>query len=271
MRLSYVMAGLATALIGAGCGGCSTGDSDTPGSRPDGTRSPKARAAYIQGYILSNVKPPGKEVGNVITDARCRPYPKALFVCDVRVTRTEEVPQGTASSAFPFKYLAYMPEGADEPSVRLGPTDAARSCEVDVDFCLRIARASKPYGTTSRKSTPSPTASEPKSVPSPRSAEPSVPAKFIRSPSGNIECQLDEREALCIVESAGRQASVTSAGEVEIGEQSSNAPTEGITTLGYGESARRGRLQCTSTKTGIRCSNTRGAGFLAAREGIRRL
>lgn len=192
-------------------------------------------------------------------------------MCDVRVTRTEEVPQGTARSEFPFEYLAYMPEGADEPSVRLGPTDAAQSCEANVDFCLRIAQAAGPDGTASSESTPSPTASEPNSVPSPRSAEPSVPAKFIRSPSGNIECQLDEHEALCIVGSVGRQASVTSAGEVEIGEQDSNAPTEGITTLGYGESVRRGRLQCTSTKTGMRCSNTRGAGFLAARDGIRRL
>lgn len=57
MRLSYLMAGLATALIGTGCGGSSTGDSDTPGSRPDVTRSPSARAAYIQGYLLS--KHPG--------------------------------------------------------------------------------------------------------------------------------------------------------------------------------------------------------------------
>jgi len=98
-----------------------------------------------------------------------------------------------------------------------------------------------------------------------------VRPKFIRSPSGNIECQLDESEALCIVESAGRQASVTSDGQVEIGEQSSNAPIESVSTLSYGETARRGRLRCTSTQAGMRCSNTRGAGFVAAREGIRRL
>src|SRR5688572_5902415 len=69
---------------------------------------------------------------------------------------------------------------------------------------------------------------------------------FIESPSGNIACQLSSSApkrgytgvsgALCTVSSSSRQAEVTQRGRVRVFPQGSDPPSDGVRTLGYGES-----------------------------------
>jgi hypothetical protein len=108
---------------------------------------------------------------------------------------------------------------------------------------------------------------------------------FFESPSGNIGCVLDKREGArcdirekdwtpppqpswCQVDwgygvqlSRRGRASFLCAGDTAFG---------GGRSIGYGESIRRGRFQCFSRKTGMRCVNHRnGHGFKLSRQRVR--
>jgi hypothetical protein len=95
--------------------------------------------------------------------------------------------------------------------------------------------------------------------------------RFIKSPSSNVVCQLQKKLVLCTVYSLAKHADLRRTGKARIYDQNSNPPSEGVPTLAYGKSTREGRFRCTSKTTGMKCVRRSGVGFLAAREGIKRV
>ena len=106
--------------------------------------------------------------------------------------------------------------------------------------------------------------------------------EFFRSPSGNISCYLDARNARCdiadkewtiakrpkgcprdiefgqglTVSSRGSRGQVVCAGDTALGAKK---------VLAYGRSLTVGRLKCTSRRSGMTCRNRGGHGFRISR------
>jgi hypothetical protein len=102
---------------------------------------------------------------------------------------------------------------------------------------------------------------------------------FFRSPSGNIECELDYHQAgvssraYCQTGSPPRSVTMTSSGHLRtcggigcIG----NAPLNEFV-LAYGHQTKLGPFRCLSLTGGVRCRVRSGHGFAISRSGIAHL
>jgi hypothetical protein len=102
--------------------------------------------------------------------------------------------------------------------------------------------------------------------------------RFFRSPSGNIECELDyeatsvPNRAYCQTQSPAQSVTLSSDGSVK--------PCSGVSCLGngpdnesvlsYGRSTTLGPFRCTSTTSGMTCLLSTGQGFEISRSGVAR-
>jgi hypothetical protein len=100
--------------------------------------------------------------------------------------------------------------------------------------------------------------------------------RFFRSPSGNIECELDYRQAglanaaYCQTFTPSRSVTLGPAGALKIcsGQGCIGNGPDGERTLAYGSSASLGPFRCSSLSSGVRCTIASGKGFAIARSGV---
>jgi hypothetical protein len=101
---------------------------------------------------------------------------------------------------------------------------------------------------------------------------------FFRSPSGDIECELDyhaagSSQAHCQTGSPPRSVTMTPSGRLRTcaGIGCIGNPPLDVSVLAYGRRATLGPFRCLSLTGGVRCRVRSGRGFLISRSGIEHL
>ncbi len=92
---------------------------------------------------------------------------------------------------------------------------------------------------------------------------------FFKTPSENIVCEIDTGYAYCTIFSARREGKLDDRGRVTVtGRRSDTGEIDGMRTLRYGQSMRRGNITCRSRMSGLTCTVPSGRGFTATRTGF---
>lgn len=107
----------------------------------------------------------------------------------------------------------------------------------------------------------------------------SSPVRVFRSPSGNIQCQVDfhysgSTQASCQTLAPARSVTLQPSGRTRIcsGHDCIGNASEDFVTLVYGRSVSLGPFRCSSSQRGIRCVVLpSGRGFLISRQRLKRL
>lgn len=106
----------------------------------------------------------------------------------------------------------------------------------------------------------------------------SAPFRVFRSPTGNIQCQLEFHDsgstgASCQTVTPPRSVTLQPDGRTRIcrGQRCIGNASENFVTLRYGRSVRLGPYRCSSSHSGIGCVVRSGRGFLISRQHIKRL
>jgi hypothetical protein len=134
-------------------------------------------------------------------------------------------------------------------------------------------RASAPATTTAPATTPTVS-----TAPKPSSGSTFVPMQTatggeFRTPTGNIECQIDSQAGLagayCQTTTPARSVTMNAAGRYTVctGRQRLANAGDGTPTLFYGTSTGVGPFRCKSATTGVTCTAD-GRGFLISASGI---
>jgi hypothetical protein len=104
--------------------------------------------------------------------------------------------------------------------------------------------------------------------------------RFFQSPSGNISCAMNRQGARCEIAQKEwelpkpRGCDLDWGSSISLGDGPAEATCAGDTValpeapvLAYGELSRKRPIECTSSRSGVRCQNTRtGHGFLISRQ-----
>jgi hypothetical protein len=104
----------------------------------------------------------------------------------------------------------------------------------------------------------------------------SATQRFFRSPSGNIECELDYGQAglanaaYCQTFAPSRSVTLKPAGALKVcsGQGCIGNGPDNEKTLAYGSSTSLGPFRCTSLTSGVRCTLASGKGFAISRSGV---
>jgi hypothetical protein len=104
----------------------------------------------------------------------------------------------------------------------------------------------------------------------------SATQRFFRSPSGNIECELDHGQAglanaaYCQTFTPSRSVTLNPAGTLKVcsGQGCIGNGPDNETTLPYGSSTSLGPFRCASLTSGVRCTLASGKGFTISRAGV---
>jgi hypothetical protein len=100
--------------------------------------------------------------------------------------------------------------------------------------------------------------------------------RFFRSPSGNIECELDHGQAglanaaYCQTFTPLRSVTLNPAGALKVcsGQGCVGNGPDNEKTLPYGSSTSLGPFRCASLTSGVRCTLASGRGFAISRSGV---
>jgi hypothetical protein len=100
--------------------------------------------------------------------------------------------------------------------------------------------------------------------------------RFFRSPSRNIECELDDGQAglptaaYCQTFTPSRSVKLEPTGALKVcsGPGCVGNGPDNETTLAYGSSTSLGPFRCASLTSGVRCTLASGKGFAISRSGV---